>query len=82
MATQHPTDAEAFQRFLNVQVMSEGRNKTPEELVRIWRDRQREFSDSLKAIEEGLADVEAGRVFPFAEVNDEIRRQHGWPAAE
>jgi hypothetical protein len=82
MATQHPTDAEVFQQFLSQQVASDGRNKSPEELVRIWRERQREFSDSLKAIQEGLADVEAGRVFPFTDVNEEIRRQHGWSPAE
>ena len=82
MATQHPTDAEVFQRFLAQQVASDGRNKTPEELVRIWRERQREYAESLKALDEGISDMEAGRVYPFAEVNDEIRRQHGWSSAD
>jgi hypothetical protein len=82
MATQHPTDAEVFQRFLAQQVDSVGRDKSPEELVRIWRERQRESADTLKALNEGISDMEAGRVYPFVEVNDEIRRQHGWSSAE
>ena len=82
MATQHPTDAEVFQLFLAQQVASNGRDKSPEELVRIWRERQREKGESLDAIHEGIADMEAGRVHSFTEVNDQIRQQHGWSSAE
>jgi predicted transcriptional regulator len=82
MTTQFPTDAEVFQQFLAEQVATTGRSKSPEELVRLWRERQREQADSLKALEEGIADMEAGRVRPFHEVNDEIRRKHGWSPTE
>ncbi len=34
--------------------------------------------DSLAAIKEGITDMEAGRVRPFDEVNEEIRRKYGW----
>ena len=78
MATQPLTDAEVFQLFLAEQVATGGRGKSPEELVRLWRERQKEISESLDAVREGIADMEAGRVHSFAEVNDEIRRTHGW----
>jgi predicted transcriptional regulator len=82
MATQDQTEAEVFQSFLAQQVASTGRSKTPEELVRLWRDRQKEQADTLEAIAEGIADIEAGRIYPFEEVNDEIRRKHGWESVE
>jgi predicted transcriptional regulator len=82
MATQDSTDAEIFQRFITLQVASGGRTKSPEELLRLYRERQKEQSDALEAIEEGIADLEAGRVHPFTEVHDEIRRKHGWASPE
>lgn len=82
MATQNFTDAEIFQRFLAEQVATTGRDRSPEDLVRLWRQRQQEQAESLDALEEGIADVEAGRVHPFHEVNDEIRRKHGWSFPE
>lgn len=82
MATQHRTDAEVFQLFLAEQVSTGANDRSPEELVRMWRELERESADTIRAIQEGIADMEAGRVFPFAEVNDEIRRQHGWSSAQ
>jgi hypothetical protein len=82
MATHNPTDAEVFQRFLTEQVATTGRMKSPEELLRIWRERQREHADSMEAIEEGIDDLNAGRLHSFSDVNDEIRRRHGWSASE
>ena len=82
MATQNPTDAEVFQQFLALQVATTGRSKSPEDLVRLWREREREQTNSLSALEEGVADMNAGRIHLFAEVNDEIRRKHGWSTAE
>jgi predicted transcriptional regulator len=80
MATQNFTYAEVFQRFLAQQVATTARSKSPEELLRLWRERQREQAETLVAIEEGLADLEAGRVHAFDDVNEEIRRKHGWSA--
>jgi hypothetical protein len=82
MATQNPTDAEVFQLFLAEQVATTGRSKSPEELLRLYRERQQEQADSFQAIEEGISDLEAGRVYPFDQVNDEIRRKHGWSSPE
>jgi hypothetical protein len=78
MATQNPTDAEVFQRFLAEQVATTGQTMSPEELVRLWRERQKVPADAIEAIEQGLADVEANCVQPFDDVNNEIRRKHGW----
>ncbi len=78
MATHDPSEAEVFQQFLAVQLASTGRTKSPEELVRLWRERQQEQNDTLDALREGIADTEAGRLHSFAEVNDEIRRKYGW----
>jgi predicted transcriptional regulator len=82
MATQNPTDAEIFQQFLAVQVATTGRTMSPEQLVRLWRERQQEQTETLKSLEQGIADIEAGRVQPFDQVNDEIRRKHGWTSAQ
>jgi hypothetical protein len=82
MATQNPTEAEAFQLFLAEQVSTTGRSKTPEELVHLWREQQKEHTETLEAIEEGIADMEADRVYPFDEVNEEIRRKFGWSSHE
>lgn len=80
MTTQHLSDAEGFQIFLAQQVAGGAKDRSPEELLKLWRERERESADSLRAIQQGIADMEAGRVFPFEEVNNEIRRSHGWSA--
>jgi len=77
----NPTHAEVFQRSLAEQAVATGRNKSPEELLRLWRQRQQEEAETRDALQEGIADMEAGRVYPFARVNDEIRRKHGWKSA-
>jgi hypothetical protein len=82
MATQNFTDAEIFQLFLAEQVATTGRNKSPEDLVRLWRERQREQSETVEAIEEGIADMEAARVHSFHEVNNEVRQKQGWTSKE
>jgi hypothetical protein len=82
MATQDPSEAEVFQQFLALQVASTGRTKSPEELLRLWRERQQEKNDTLDALHESIADMEAGGVHPFAQVNDEIRQKHGWTSKE
>jgi predicted transcriptional regulator len=77
MATQNPTEAEVFQLFLAEQVATSGHSKSPEELVRLWRERQKECDETMEALAKGIADMEAGRVFPFDEVNNDIRQKHG-----
>jgi hypothetical protein len=82
MATQNLTDAEMFQQFLTEQVATTGRGKSPEELLRLWRERQQEKAETDEALAAGISDMEQGRVHPFAQVNDEIRQKHGWRSAQ
>jgi predicted transcriptional regulator len=44
---------------------------SPELAVAIWRERE----ETLDAIREGLADVEAGRTFPAEEVIRQLRAE-------
>jgi hypothetical protein len=43
---------------------------SPEELLQAWRQ-QREYDEKLAAVEEGVRDVEAGRMRPLRELLDE-----------
>jgi len=44
------------------------------------RDPNHDIDDAVIDVAEALADVEAGRVRPFAEVDAEIRVKHGFRA--
>ena len=50
-----------------------------ENLLEIWRA-QKEREEVNAAIREGLADIEAGRYRPAAEVMEEFRKKHGIPS--
>ncbi len=55
----------SFHQFVGQQLASEDTAQmSPELAVAIWRERE----ETLDAIREGLADVEAGRTFPAEEV--------------
>ncbi len=59
-----------FHQFVAHQLESDATAQmTPELALALWRERQ----ESIAAIQEGLADVEAGRVFPAEEVVRETR---------
>ena len=58
MSMQSPTDSEAFYEFLG-QTLSHGDRETPpESLLRKWRA-QREYQETVEAIREGFAQMEA-----------------------
>ena len=57
MATQLPTDAEAFARFLTEQIANGGAEQSPEELLRIWR---REHAEAIEDVRQGYKNMEAG----------------------
>ena len=62
MSMQSPTEFERYHQFQEV-LSAEGRKDlSPEEVLRLWRDQNREYNDTVDAINEGLEDVEAGRV--------------------
>jgi hypothetical protein len=71
-----PTPAEAFLAFLNAQVPNGGKNKSPEELLRLWRD---EYNATVADIRRGMEEFEAGGGRPFREVEEELRRKHNIP---
>jgi predicted transcriptional regulator len=76
MSMQSPTDAEAFYDFLG-QTLSHGERETPPEaLLRKWRA-QREYDETVEAIREGLAQMEAGLGRPVEEVFADLRRKYG-----
>lgn len=59
-----------FHQFVGQQLASEdAAQMSPELAVAIWRERE----ETLAAIREGLADVEAGRTFPAEDVIRELR---------
>lgn len=46
---------------------------SPEEVLARWREEQ----ETLQAIREGLADIEAGRTVSLQEFDQEFRQRHG-----
>jgi hypothetical protein len=78
MSMQSPTDAEAFYEFLG-QTLSHGERETPpESLLRKWRA-QREYDETVEAIREGLAQMEAGLGKPLEEFDRDFRQRNGLP---
>jgi predicted transcriptional regulator len=65
---------EDFHRFIGEQLQSdEAAQMSPEQALAIWRERQ----ETLEAIREGLADVEAGRTKPLDEFLADFQARHG-----
>jgi hypothetical protein len=78
MSMQSPTDAEAFYQFLG-QTLSHGDRETPpESLLRKWRA-QREYDETVEAIREGFAQMEAGLGKPLDEFDRDFRQRNGLP---
>ncbi len=75
MEANTPTDAEAFLSFLNYEVKNGGANKSPEDLLHLWRT---EHAEAVEDIRQGIRDFEAGRLRPFDEVDAEIREKLGF----
>lgn len=62
----------SFHQFIGQQLASENAAQmSPELAVAIWRERE----ETLTAIREGLADVEAGRTFAADDVIHELRTE-------
>jgi hypothetical protein len=76
MSAQSPTEFERYHRFQEGLLAQGHRDLSPEEVLRLWRTENREYTDTVDAIREGLEDVEAGRVQPFEQFDREFRRQH------
>ena len=74
-----PSDTEAFFSFLAHQLQNGGRDKSPEELLSIWRTT---CADDVEEIRQGIRDFEAGRFRPFDQIDDEIRAKFGFSATQ
>ena len=76
MPTQLPTDAQAFLHFLTEQVGNGGADKSPEELLQIWRA---EHAGAIDDVRRGIQNMEAGMGRPFEEVDAGLRAKHNIP---
>jgi hypothetical protein len=79
MSTGRLDDLQAFRDFVIDQV-ERGADLSPADALSLWEyenqgDDERE--DALRAIRQGLADVDAGRVRPFEEFDRELRARRG-----
>lgn len=82
MSTQDSTDTQAFFDFLAVQINSDAKHKSPEELLQEWRAERREFEETVADIELAIPDMEAGRGIPLEQVVREIRDEFGFSKPE
>jgi predicted transcriptional regulator len=72
MPSLQPSTLESFHEFVARQLASgTAAQMSPEQALARWRERE----ESLAAIREGLADVEAGRTRPAEEVLRELRAE-------
>ena len=69
-------ELDAFYRFASDRLRSEGQPLSLDDLLIEWESR-RDREEVNAAIREGLADVEAGRHRPAAEVMEELGKKHG-----
>jgi predicted transcriptional regulator len=74
MQTREPLLLEKFHQFIGEQLQSDATaHMSPEQALAAWRERQ----ECIAAIQEGLADVEAGRVKPLDQFLAEFEARHG-----
>ena len=69
----------SFHQFALNSLRSRDEYVSLENLLETWRA-QRERDEVNAAIRDGLADIEAGRYRPAAEVMEEFRKKHGIPS--
>jgi hypothetical protein len=82
MATERFNDLRAFKGFIEEQLSNEGAELSLDEALVNWEienqtDGERE--DTIRAIHQGLADVEAGRTRPLEDFDRDFRLKHGLP---
>ena len=80
MATDLPSELDAFGRFIVDQIDHGRSDLSPEECLQLWRAEHpssEELNESTAALTRAIADMEAGdRGRPAREVIDELRRKH------
>jgi predicted transcriptional regulator len=76
MSTSASTSLERFHEFVGRQLRTPSTARmSPDEVFARWREQE----ETIAAIQEGLADVEAGRVFPVEDVLRELRSEFRLP---
>ncbi len=79
MATERTNDPRAFHDFLGAKLSNGGSDLTLEECLDLWEyenQSDEERDDTLAAVREGLADVEAGRTRPAEDVIRDLCRKY------
>ena len=82
MATERVNDLRAFRQFIDEQLSNGGANLTLEEALIHWEvenQSDEEKEETLAAIRQGLADVEAGRTRPAEDVIRDLCRKFNFP---
>lgn len=75
MSTNRKSELQAFHEFLGGMLQAGQTDMSPEECVAWWRQVQEEMDESVAAIRQGLADVEAAGGQPLEEAFKEIRQE-------
>ena len=82
MATERIDDLRSFRDFLDERLSSDVGLTLTEVLVQweIENQTEEELDETLRAIERGFADIEAGRVMPAQEATEELLRKYTRPS--
>ena len=71
MSTESLSEAEAFYQFLGNRLKVRESEESLEQLLEIWRNRQ-EYLQTVETVQEGVRDMEAGRMSPLRELLDKL----------
>jgi hypothetical protein len=77
-----PTELEMFHQFQEDLLEQGHRDLAPEEVLSLWQTCRDDYAETVRAIQEGLDDVAAGRVQPLDEFQREFRAKHNIPPDE
>jgi hypothetical protein len=80
MADERANDPRAFRDFLDTKLCGEANSLTLDEYLDLWEREnspEEEKKEMLRAIQQGLADVEGDRIKPLEVFDREFRQQHG-----
>lgn len=82
MAIERSNDLRAFKNFIDEQLANGGADLALDEALARWEyenSSMEEREETIRAIQSGLADIEAGRVRPIEDFDREFRLKHGLP---
>lgn len=82
MAIERSNDLRAFRGFIDEQLANGQADLALDEALARWEyenSSQEERTETIQAIQRGLADIEAGRVRPVEDFDREFRQKHGLP---